>query len=253
MTRAVDIEGRGVRVEGRGIGVGSDIPDSGLSHDYNALEEATGTLSTWTDRAGSEDLTAGTAPSVVSDGINGNLSVRFDDTDDVLTASSPSTWAFLHDGSPFSVYLVAEAFGTGVFQSFVLTQSFFAARENTGIGIARDDSTTTDALRVFVSSGSNDVLDVIYSGEFPASSPKIFCVRFDGSDSYRISEGKTAIASPTGTGHSTADPDQSLLVGDDADPLNSDVGRELYYGVEHSDSTRDQVVDALASDFGIAV
>lgn len=239
---------------------GPAIPDSGnLQHRFDPFEESTGSLSTWTDQVGSENLTAGVEPSVVSSGINGNQSVRFDDVDDLLTAQTVSAWNFLHDGSAFSAYLVVEASGSDVFQVPWATESGGVLSSNaTGFSLTRDDRDSqgqNNVLRVQVGDGSGShILNFQSSGDYPANSPEIYCVRFDGTDTYTIDRAKTNLGTPTGTGHTSGDADEALRVGDsDLDPLDSDVGDMLFYGVEHSDSTRDDVVDYLADKFGITV
>lgn len=75
--------------KGDGTVVWSAIPDSEDLHahyDATALSLSDGdAVSTWGDESGNgHDLTAGTAPTFVADGINGNPGVSFDGADDFL-------------------------------------------------------------------------------------------------------------------------------------------------------------------------
>jgi len=63
---------------------GPDIPDSGLMHQYEAdnLSKSDGdSVSTWPDQEGTDDLTAGNAPTYRTDEINGKPAVSYDFSD----------------------------------------------------------------------------------------------------------------------------------------------------------------------------
>ena len=246
----------GLRGSLRNVSVGINaIPDTGLSHDYNAEEEPIGELATWTDQVGAEDLTAGVAPTVVDDGINNNKSVRFDDTDDLLTAQTNSNWNFLHDGSEFSAYFVVEANGTDDFNSIAsTTDSGGVVAGDLGFTLARDDRDDAgfnDHIRVIVVNGSDDVIRFEVENEFPQNTPRIYSVRFDGTDQYTINREKTGLGTPTASNHTTDNADNPLSLGRLA--MDSDVGRQLYYNIEHDGETHNQVIDALANQFDISI
>ena len=82
---------------------GPDIPDSAIAH-FDATQLSLSdqdTVSTWTDKLGSADLSASTgSPTYLSDGINGNPSVATDGDD--LTVSSFGITP------PYSVAVVTE-------------------------------------------------------------------------------------------------------------------------------------------------
>jgi hypothetical protein len=232
------------------------IPASGLSHDYDATQEATGSLSTWTDQAGTADLSSGVAPSVVGTAFGSNSkAVRFDNTDDLLQAATPSDWTFLSDGSAFSFYIVVECRNSGGFRTLASTMSKGSISSTfRGLTIIREDRAGEQALRVGVSTGSSSVFSRTINSSFPLDSPEVYCVAFDGTDQYQIQRGKSVIASPTATGHSSGDPDEALRVGQNSlDPLGGDVGRKLIYQTFHGSQTRDSTVQALADQFGITL
>jgi hypothetical protein len=91
MTRAVDINGRGVRVEGRGVGVGSAILDSAVAHgvatDYDGTQWVADVGPNVPDADGDPSKTSVTANDTTFD------VVRYDGTDDYsqTTNFSPST------------------------------------------------------------------------------------------------------------------------------------------------------------------
>lgn len=90
--RSVDVDGRGVRVNGRSVGVGSAIPDNGLTHRYSAKEQSD--ASSLLDQTGSKNMSAVGSPQYLSSGINGNPAFQTDGTDD---AFSSSLWSISND------------------------------------------------------------------------------------------------------------------------------------------------------------
>ena len=81
MTRAVDIEGRGVRVNGRSVGVGSAIPDSELPQTQNRWVLDSGSGTSWRDAVGSSPASANFENWVSGNFLGGYKSV-LDGTDD---------------------------------------------------------------------------------------------------------------------------------------------------------------------------
>jgi len=234
----------------------NSVPTNALAHDFDATQEATGTISTWTEQAGAADLSSGVAPSVVGTAFGSNSkAVRFDNTDDLLQAATPSDWTFLSDGSAFTFYIVVECRNSGGFRTLASTQSGGGISSTfRGLSILREDRAGQQALRVTVSTGSGSVISQTINSSFPIYSPEVYCVAFDGTDQYQIQRGTSVIASPTGTGHSSNDPDEALRVGQNAlDPLGGDVGRELIYQTFHGSQTRDSVASSLASQFGFSI
>jgi hypothetical protein len=84
-----------------------ETPDSGdLQARYDATELSLSdqdSVTTWGDETGNgHDLTAGTAPTYISNGINGNPVVRFDGVDDVLDV------AFASQSQPNQIFIAFE-------------------------------------------------------------------------------------------------------------------------------------------------
>jgi len=118
MTRAVDINGRGVRVEGRGVGIGSAIPDSVTSRpdDDSTLSRSTThgieiTLkSDYPEQIGARysSLTSGATKAYLEDKSSGTIL----DTVDISSLSSGDTFFFnnvsLNDGDTLFMYVDAE-------------------------------------------------------------------------------------------------------------------------------------------------
>ena len=87
--------------DGRILFDGVAIPDSVVAHYDATVEESTGGITSITDLEGSYDLSG--SATVISDGINGQQSFRFDGTDDRMRNQSIS----LSD-EPFSIVFVCE-------------------------------------------------------------------------------------------------------------------------------------------------
>jgi hypothetical protein len=158
------------------------------------------------------------------------------------------------------MYIVVEVFTEEEFRSITSTQSGGGISSlNIGLTVARDDRSGfdfDDELRVAVAKGSGDlVISSQNSTAFPTNSSEIFSVRFDGNNQYQIDRAKTTLDSLTGTNHTTSDADSPLRNADGGatSPMDGEIGRQLFYTTYHDDATRDQTVDALASQFGITV
>jgi hypothetical protein len=78
-----------ITIDGQTVFTG--IPDAGelqARYDATALSQSDGqAVSTWTDQASTNDLTAGTAPTYRASGLNGLPVVEFDGNDDFLDVS----------------------------------------------------------------------------------------------------------------------------------------------------------------------
>lgn len=87
-----------------GVGVGA-IPDSGLEHHYDFDAEFSGgeTISSVTDRSGSDNLTATGDPQAVADTINGRTVARLDGTDDYFRGEFSSAIS-----QPLQVFFVGQ-------------------------------------------------------------------------------------------------------------------------------------------------
>jgi hypothetical protein len=181
MTRAVDIEGRGVRVEGRGIGVGSDIPDSVVSqYDTQALSGFNDgdAINTLPDEQNGYDLSG--AATYRSSGINGNASIEFDGSQQ-FSNSNPAL------SQPYTIIAVAQITGnTGndhtVFDSD--NNNFTLLRYSNGVGkrtwfdggsIGSASPDTNPHISTALTDGANSVLrfDAVQEGSGDAGSNSI--------------------------------------------------------------------------------
>lgn len=79
----------------------SAIPDSVVAQYDATTESSTGSISSISDQIGTFDLSG--AASVISSGINGNLTYRFDGVDDVMSQSST-----VASSEPIGVLMVAQ-------------------------------------------------------------------------------------------------------------------------------------------------
>jgi len=233
-----------------------------LIHQYSAfsLNLSNGaTVDPWQDDSGNQNLQAVGAPTYVTNGINGNPSVRYDDNDDLHKVNTKAPFNFLHDGTTaYSCYIVVETFGSGGLYTPLSTQGVFGSGQR-GASINRDDRGGNNNLRFRVSNGSDSIVEIESSGGFPANSPRIFSIHFDGLDTYRLFDGKSLVGSDTTTNQSTSDSNTTFQRGETensfgvTEPLDGDVGADRYYNTEHSSTRRDNEIDDLANQFSISV
>jgi len=244
MTRAVDIEGRGVRVEGRGIGVGSDIPDNVVvqldptvsNSLQNGGSQATdgGSIDEWLDQTSiSNDVTGG-QPTRVDNVQNGNTVVRFDGVVDYLNRIASDYPTLTQPVTIISV--ITDANFTGGFQRVVY----------------RGD-TSTDTFGTYRYDGNWAMFagDSVIGGT--TSPPLILSAVFDGSDS-EIRENGTQ----TGTGNCGSDSMGSIELGardgGDIDFFDADFGSQLVYDGDlraTGDLSREE--NRLANKWGIVI
>ena len=134
----------GLRGSLRNVSVGIDaIPDSGNLHahyDAQQIDETDGeTITVWNDESGNGyNATDGTQATYRESSLNGEPAVDFDGVDDLLTVpDSTGEFTFLHDGSPASVYIVAEVQTPDSFDIIIDTGA--GSTSQVGYGIFGDD------------------------------------------------------------------------------------------------------------------
>jgi len=175
MTRAVDIEGRGVRVNGRAVGVGSAIPDSGDLQAHYDWRQASGTSSVTDQTGNGHDLTGHSGPTAT---INGNQAGLFDGNDDLLTTSWPSE---SQPNTYFAVFRVENDSG-----SF---QYIFDADTDLNHGFGLTNGTE---WRIFAGSSVD--------GGTHDTNVHIVSALFDGANSVLRIDGTQVASGDTGTG-----------------------------------------------------
>jgi len=194
-------------------------------------------VSTWTDETGNgHDLTAGTAPTYVANGINGNPVVRFDGVDDYLNV------AFSTLSQPTHVFIVFQAFsGTTIYDSFdslggaVFNRHYFQLADR-GSGVNWEIFNGN-----VLNSGTAGDTSAHIAGNLHNSTSST--MRLDGS---QIASGNPGTEDLNG-----------LTVGarGESPPANHaevDVGEILLYPVDKS-SIQSDVESYLSSEWGIAV
>jgi hypothetical protein len=234
MSRAVDINGRGVRVEGRGVGVGSAIPDSGLKHHFDATEISGSdgdSISTWPDKAGSKDLTQATSsnqPTLKTGQLNGNDVVSFSLSTFLDVAFSEITQAN-------HVFIVAKA-------------------DKLEDGRIFDSETGSDSHSIMLASGSSKFALEAGSRLRASSWDKnwhIHSALFNGASSIKRLDG-----SQTASGDAGSLGLDGITVGqraEGASEFQGDVAEILVYDQELTDSDRDAVESYLSDKWGITI
>jgi len=235
------------------------IPDSGNLQARYDFSEEDGSLPI-TDQTGNGfDLTQG-AYSGVGVTINGVQAGDFDGVDDVVTAATASDWRFLHNDSPFSIYIALSSDAIGDEQNNVLGT---ATRSSAQVGYAfrrenRDVASATNRLTANLGNGSTTFLEILEDGEFTDGN-QIFSLRHDSAaspvhDAYRNG---TLSGSSNNTGtYDTGDPEHPLRLGDLGGAgayFDGAVGEILIYTTRHNDTTRGEVESYLSDKWGITV
>lgn len=212
------------------------IPDSESLHSrYDATQLSLSdqdSVTTWPDETDNgHDLTAGTAPTYVSDGINGNPSVRFDGVDDVLQAQ------FSAVPQPNTIYVV------------------WQLTETTGTNPAILDSTNTNDRNL---TGFNNGELGIYAGSYIRSSqgedtnPHITGGLFDGASSTLRIDGSQEASGDTSAVQSHDGHTVGRYAPSDGDYTPIDVGEILFYPEDKSGS-QDDIEQYLADKWGFAL
>jgi hypothetical protein len=215
---------------------GLDIPDSGLSHDYNALDLSGfsdgSTVSTLTDSAGSNDATGyGTFRQT---GINSRQSVELDGTDDNFVANA--------NGSASYTFAAVVEFLSAPSEDETLFKNGANGGDN-GL-IARV--------------GSSGGVEWIHAGEVIVGeggslvqSPTIIVGAHDSSTTNTIVEQDNSEIINTTAAYAAADGD--LYIGSDiggASNANVYVGRYLYYDQYYDAAGRSDIYSGLAYEWG---
>jgi len=204
----------------RNIGTGvSVIPDSEDLHaryDVRVLSLSNNdSVTTWADETGNgHDLTAGTAPTYIADGIDGNPVVRFGGVDEFLDV------AFSTISQPYSVFILFQ------FQSFDSNDLNFVTGPETGSGGLNFTSDMTGNDTYTINSGSS------IRGGTVDTNPSIFSNILDGASSAMRKNG-----SQIASGDAGGDGMQGLSVGDNgsgAENAEIDVVEILVYPQDKS-------------------
>lgn len=225
----------GSSFKGGVLGGVDPVPES---EDLHARYDATelplsegNSVSTWTDETGNgHDLTSGTAPTYVENGIGGNPVVRFNGVDDFLDV------VFSAIPQPTTIFVVAQ------FQSVGSTVEVLF------------DSNSTSNRQTLYNDGDNSAFS-LFAGNFingPThnTNPTIWSALFNGANSVGRFNGTQEISGDLGT--------QSLdgiTVGSESNDSNYaevDVAEILVYPQDKSDIFPD-VESYLSNRWGIAI
>jgi len=197
---------------------------------YDATTLSAGTITQWDDSVGSLNLTGG-SPEVVSNGINGNKSVRFDGNDVLDSATRASNIS-----QPFTVAVVVETFTSAARNIFDGVNIETILRDRQG--------SNNDNFRLF----AGNILD---STETALNDPSVVVAIFDGSSS------KIRVNSTEFTGNAGTNANDGVTLGargsrnDSTGDYDGDIGEVVVYDVALSGTDLTDEEDRLKNKFGI--
>ena len=224
----------GLRGSLRNVSVGIDaIPDSGLDHEYDLREESFSdqdTLSSLTDRTGSNNLSASGDPTAEIDGINGNQSVLLDGVDDEFSGG-------VHNLGSEDEYTVAFVFEM---ESFDTEASEYLVDNGGSYAFNQDDSNEWQAVHLgiaAISGGSSD------------TDPHIAVIAYDG-DNWILEIDGVEVASDSGVNIDSPSGDLIWGARSSGDNANVRLGHMLHYSQFYDGSGRSDIYNGLSSDWG---
>ena len=215
-----------------------DIPDSGLVHDYDVMEQSTSDTSVLVDQVGNLDLTGNA--SGVSSGINGNPSFEYDGLDDDHDTDN-NGWV-IGSGNEYTVAIVFEPL------SFNEDQTFFS-------NSTRDPN--DDRLYNYREGSSQDHLWVhagekaIGSGSLSAE-PTITIGSYDGS-TLQVDVNNSNIIDESADIEGESGDERNASIGNEFGRdryANMYFGRLLHYNEYYDSSSRSEIYSGLASQWG---
>jgi hypothetical protein len=229
-----------VNINGRAVGPATVIPDSGLVHRYDATEISANdgdSISTWTDKEGTDDLTQATSsnqPTLKTNILNGKQIVRFDGSSQYLDVPFGNTVTQGHH-----TFVVGQKRSGGTNDVETLID---AATDRTHHLFGQNDNNNN----VWAAYGGSEIQDGAED-----SDPHIWTVNWDGSSSAMRLDG-----SQDASGDLGSEDMDGLTVGrraGDGQYGDYDVGEIIIYATTLSDSDRDNVESFLANKWGIAL
>jgi len=233
------------------------VPD-GLVHYYNPNDIGVSTgsaVSTFPDTGSSPEDLSGGSPTYEADAMGSVDAPVYDATDDELDASGKDSWKFLHDGSEFELFLVAQPRSSSSDSVLTVAGSCKFNSSVTGLNLTIDDrggSGFNDALRVGVSGGGNFVYRYSQNAVLPIGDISIINVRYDGS-SYTVEVDATQLDSDTASGHVKTDPTDSYGHGGSHRYFGGAIGDNAIYDRVLSSSERSENYSALANKYGVTL
>ena len=224
----------GLRGSLRNVSVGIDaIPESGLLHDYNVLDQSGSQgniVSTFTDSAGSNDLSGN--GTYQESQINGRDTILMDGVEDVFSGE-PANFG------PGNEYTYA---GVCQFSSVDSGAAIFGNRGDEWAILSLEGTTEFEADHPGVTSPT---------GGTPDTSAFRYVMTYDGSDSYLDINGTTVINGVSqGFGSFSSENLQLAGNGNGSSLANVHLGRHLFYDEFYDATGRTEIDDALASEWG---
>lgn len=225
-TYEIDINGQVIEIEV------TDIPDSGLLHEYDARELSS--AGTFTDQQGNKDLSSNGSPSLLSSGIGGNQTVRYDGVDDEHVDGNSVTVGSGDEYTSVFVYQFQSLPGTtGALNNGTSGSNGYLFREESG-------SSQFNWTHTGVANNT---------GGTPDTSAHIIVASYDGStlfvdvDNSEIINTTSGINTPSG-GYSLGSENGERYA-------EIDIGHHLHYDEYYDSSGRTDIYDALKLEWGL--
>ena len=228
----------------------SDIPDSEnlyAHYDAQQIDETDGTTITqWNDISDNGlDATDGTQATYRDSGINGEAAVDFNGSDDRLTVpDSTDDFILLHDGSPVSIYVVAEVESSDGFEAIFDTGA--GSSQDVGCLFAAPDA---DDYNMRTNNGDGSSTPIRLVGGTPADDDLIE-LHFDEdaeTEAELIVE-ESQVDTDTITDPTANDSTHNFTIGAEDGgerELDALIGEIMIYQSSHDSSTRSDVRDYL--------
>jgi len=240
----------------------SSLVSGGLIHYYNPkkITASTGTgVSTFPDAGSSpEDLSGGT-PTL--ENVGDSVAPVYDATDDILSASSKTPWQFLHDGSEFELFIVAQPRTTISDEFSVVAGTMTNTSSEVGFVIGFDDRSGSgfdNHLRVSIGNGGGGGV-VVYSHDegniLTFGDNHIINIRYDGAN-YTVEHNETQLDSGSAnlshaTGNPTAEYAHGKKAGGSTDNFGGAIGDNAIYDRVLTSSERSDNYNILANKYGV--
>ena len=233
----------------------------------SVVTNSSGNITGWQDQssAGNNAVNNGT-PVLNNNGIGGRATVTTSNNNQ-FTVGDTSTFKFLHDGSDYSVFVVAQTTSTnpGNFQSLLATSN--TSFTNSGLHISLDDRVATSSNEeIILTALKGDAGEAYYSisggnDSFDYSQGNIVDVVFDngiaGDDvSFEVNDGDFSGSVEPDSSPAPSSGNSSLPLhvgGTTAWDFYGDIGEVLIFNTALTSTQRSQINEYLSHKYGVAL
>lgn len=219
-------------------------------------------VTTWNDLSGNarnaSQATSANKPTYRTSQINGLPVVRFDGTDDFMTAGSAANWVFLHDAGGHTIYIVFEVAGDGAPTDpnalYSILDTCDILQANVGYALFYDDRVSiprNNRLFTLAYRGTGGTFTYLLDSGDGYVSPQTaytFSDRYEnaisGNDATGQKNADAEIGVETSSAPSSSNPTYTLQIGRRGGGTgfgDVDIAELLLYDGRHSDAQRAQI------------